>query len=184
MQPDMTPPYLLRLASPIGRLELASDGTAITSLTIERDGQLPWDAVPEKHNRVLDRASRQLDQYFAGNRRSFALPTSPGGTDFQRQVWHGLSEVPWGTATTYGELGLGAGRATAGRAVGGAIGANPLPIIVPCHRVLASDGKITGYSAGEGVPTKVWLLDHEGIPYRLPLGAERGPALLELSELA
>jgi methylated-DNA-[protein]-cysteine S-methyltransferase len=161
-----SPRYLRRIDSPLGRLELTSDGKSITSLTIERNGHLPLEELSESTNSVIDRAAKQLDQYFAGKRRTFSLPTAPGGTDFQRQVWAGLSAVPWGEATTYGELGASTGRTTAGRAVGGAVGANPLPIIVPCHRVLASNGKITGYSGGNGVPTKIWLLDHEGIDHR------------------
>lgn len=155
--------WLRRFDSPIGRLELTSDGRAITSLTIEREGRLPLDAVPENSNRVLDRAARQLDEYFAGRRRSFSLTLSARGTPFQHAIWDQLSALEWGEVTTYGELGLGTGRATAGRAVGGAIGANPIPIIVPCHRVLGSDGRVTGYSAGAGIPTKLWLLEHEGV---------------------
>jgi methylated-DNA-[protein]-cysteine S-methyltransferase len=161
-----SPRFIRRVESPIGRLELTSDGKSITSLTIERAGHLPLEELDESSTGVLERAVKQLSQYFAGKRRSFALPTAPGGTEFQRQIWTGLTEVPWGEATTYGQLGASTGRATAGRAVGGAVGANPLPIIVPCHRVLASNGKITGYSGGNGVPTKVWLLDHEGIVHR------------------
>lgn len=152
--------------SPIGRLELTSDGTAVTSLTIEKNGHLPREQLAENTATVLERTVKQLAQYFAGTRRSFTVPTATGGTDFQRQVWAGLSEIPWGQAWTYGELGATTGRATAGRAVGGAVGANSLPILVPCHRVLAANGKITGYSGGNGVPTKVWLLDHEGIAHR------------------
>src|SRR5690606_5315882 len=134
-------------------------------------------------NRVLERAAEQLTQYFAGKRRSFTLPTAPGGSEFQRQVWQGLTEVPWGEVRSYGELGAATGRATAGRAVGGAVGANPLPIIIPCHRVLGSNGVITGYSAGEGIPTKAWLLAHEGIPHRLPAARAATPTpLLELPD--
>lgn len=166
MRQFTSPTYLRRIDSPIGRLELTSDGKAITSLTIERNGHLPLEELAENSVPVIDLAVKQLDEYFAGNRQTFTLPTSPAGTDFQRQIWAGLTEVPWGAATTYGELGASTGRATAGRAVGGAVGANPLPIIVPCHRVLASDGRITGYSGGNGVPTKVWLLDHEGIAHK------------------
>lgn len=163
MTHSTAPTWLRRIESPIGRLELTSDGTAITTLTIERDGRLPRDAVQEKANRVLDRAARQLDEYFAGRRRSFSLTLAARGTPFQHAIWDQLSALEWGELTTYGELGLGTGRATAGRAVGGAIGANPIPIIVPCHRVLGSDGRVTGYSAGEGIPTKLWLLEHEGV---------------------
>lgn len=187
--PEITVPlFLRRVESPIGRLELISDGKSITSLTIERKGHLPHEEQDERTNRVLDRAVKQLAEYFAGKRRTFTLPTAPGGTEFQRQVWSGLAAIPWGEAWSYGELGASTGRATAGRAVGGAVGSNPLPLIIPCHRVLASDGKITGYSGGNGVPTKAWLLEHEGIPYRLPKAlaapAAAAPALLELAELA
>ncbi len=149
--------------SPIGRLELTSDGASLTTLTIEKAGHLPLDAAPESSNRVLDRAARQLDEYFANRRRSFSIALAPHGTAFQRAIWDQLNALEWGEVTTYGELGLGTGRATAGRAVGGAIGANPIPVIIPCHRVLGSDGRITGYSGGEGIPTKLWLLEHEGV---------------------
>lgn len=154
---------LRRIDSPIGRLELTTDGAALTTLTIEKDGHLPLDAMPESPNRVLDRAARQLDEYFAGRRRSFSVSLAPRGTTFQHAIWDQLNTLEWGEVTTYGELGLGSGRPTAGRAVGGAIGANPIPIIVPCHRVLGSDGRVTGYSGGAGIPTKLWLLEHEGV---------------------
>lgn len=163
----VTPPaFLRRVDSPIGRLELSSDGNAITSLTIERGGELPWQHEPERSNPVLDRAATQLAEYFAGQRRDFDVPVAVRGTEFQRSVWEQLTELPFGDVISYGELGHATGRATAGRAVGGAVGANPVPIIVPCHRVLGSDGRVTGYSGGEGIPTKLWLLHHEGIPHR------------------
>lgn len=161
------PTYLRRMDSPIGRLELTSDGDAVTSLTIERAGHLPYEELDENSTAVLELAARQLSEYFAGTRHDFDLPTAAVGSQFQRQVWDGLTRVPWGEATSYGQLGVDTGRATAGRAVGGAVGANPLPIIVPCHRVLATGGKITGYSGGNGIPTKVWLLEHEGISHRV-----------------
>lgn len=157
------PEYLRRVDSPIGRLELTSNGTSLTTLTIEKNGLLPLDGMPEVSHRVLDRAAKQLDEYFAGRRRSFSVTLAPRGTAFQQAIWEQLNQLEWGEVTTYGELGLGTGRATAGRAVGGAIGANPIPIIIPCHRVLGSDGRITGYSGGAGIPTKLWLLEHEGI---------------------
>lgn len=161
--PTSPPAYLRRVDSPIGRLELTSEGTAITTLTIERAGELPRDALPENPTRVLEKAANQLDEYFSGKRRTFTLPLAARGTPFQHAIWDQLSDLAWGEVTTYGELGLGTGRATAGRAVGGAIGANPIPIIVPCHRVLGSDGRVTGYSGGNGISTKLWLLEHEGV---------------------
>lgn len=162
-----TPAFLRRVDSPIGRLEITSDGTAITGLAIERQGHLPFDEQAEHSNELLDRAAQQLTEYFAGTRKDFDLPVSLQGTEFQRSVWNQLNDLGFGEVASYGELGLATGRATAGRAVGGAVGANPIPIIVPCHRVLASNSRITGYSGGEGIPTKAWLLAHEGITHRV-----------------
>jgi len=159
------PAFLRRLPSPIGRIEITSDGHSVTSLAIARDGQLPRDAMPERTSDVLEHAAAQLDEYFAGVRRDFDLPVHLVGTDFQHAVWAELEKLKWGEISSYGRIGLATGRVAAGRAVGGAIGANPVPIIVGCHRVLAASRKITGYSGGNGVPTKAWLLDHEGIPH-------------------
>jgi methylated-DNA-[protein]-cysteine S-methyltransferase len=157
---------LRRLDSPIGRIELVGDGSAVVSLTIERDGMLPRDGDDESTDTVLDRAAEQLAEYFSGTRTVFDVPVALRGTEFQKAVWARLGELKFGEVTSYGDLGLSTGRATAGRAVGGAVGANPVPILVPCHRVLAANSRITGYSGGNGIPTKVWLLDHEGIGHR------------------
>ncbi|HEY0247827.1 MAG TPA: methylated-DNA--[protein]-cysteine S-methyltransferase [Gryllotalpicola sp.] len=157
------PLFLARTDSPIGRLELTSDGDAITSLSIARGGRLPLESLPENPNAVLDEAVRQLGEYFACARTAFDLPLHLAGTDFQKAVWAILARLPYGEFTSYGEIGLELGRLTAGRAVGGAVGANPVPLIVGCHRVLSSNGRVTGYSGGDGIPTKLWLLAHEGI---------------------
>ncbi|TXK17279.1 methylated-DNA--[protein]-cysteine S-methyltransferase [Homoserinibacter sp. GY 40078] len=166
-----SPAALRRLDTPIGRIEVVGNGRAIVSLAIERDGMLPHDDLPEKPDAVTDRAVAQLAEYFAGNRREFDVPVSLAGTAFQLAVWEQLVELEWGEVVSYGELGQATGRATAGRAVGGAVGANPVPILVPCHRVLGSSGLITGYSGGEGIPTKSWLLAHEGIAHTVPAAA-------------
>jgi methylated-DNA-[protein]-cysteine S-methyltransferase len=155
--------YLLRTESPIGRIELTSDGTAVTSLSIARDGHLPLEEHPERSTAVLDEAARQLDEYFAGSRRAFEVPVRLIGTPFRQAVWEQLAALEFGTVTSYGELGAALGYPGYGRAIGGAVGANPVPIIVGCHRVLSTSGRVTGYSGGEGVPTKLWLLEHEGI---------------------
>ena len=165
-----TPTSLRRLDTPIGRIEIVGDGAAVVALSIERDGMLPHDELPEQPDAVLDRAVSQLTEYFAGHRRDFDVPVSLAGTAFQLSVWEQLVDLEWGEVISYGDLGRGTGRPAAGRAVGGAVGANPVPIIVPCHRVLGSDGTITGYSGGEGIPTKSWLLAHEGIAHRVPKG--------------
>jgi methylated-DNA-[protein]-cysteine S-methyltransferase len=177
------PRALRRMASPIGRIEIVGNGEAIVSLSIESAGSLPHDDLPEQSDAVLDRAVVQLDEYFAGHRRDFDLPVSLAGTAFQLAVWEQLVDLEFGEVVSYGELGMATGRHTAGRAVGGAVGANPVPIIVPCHRVLGSDGRITGYSGGEGIPTKSWLLDHEGIAHGVPASASLGQAELDLGDL-
>ncbi|MET1019712.1 MAG: methylated-DNA--[protein]-cysteine S-methyltransferase [Microterricola sp.] len=175
--PFTAPPFLVRVASPIGRLELTSDGEAVTSLSIERAGSLPLEQYPEHGNAVLETAKTQLAEYFAGTRHDFDLPVKAAGTDFQKSVWKEISALGWGEVASYGDVGIATGRPTAGRAVGGAVGANPIPIIVPCHRILAGNGKITGYSGGNGIPTKAWLLDHEGIVHRTVIATGMEPGL-------
>lgn len=155
--------YLLRVPSPIGRIELTGRDGAVTSLSIARGDVLPHDDQPDRSNAVLDSAAAQLEEYFAGSRQRFDIPVDLCGTPFRTAVWERLVDVEYGTLTTYGELGLSLGHPGYGRAIGGAVGANPIPIIIGCHRVLSSTGKITGYSGGEGIPTKLWLLEHEGI---------------------
>jgi methylated-DNA-[protein]-cysteine S-methyltransferase len=170
------PDFLVRVSSPLGRIEITSDGDAVTSLSIEKGGRLPHDFLPEHPTPVLETAATQLGEYFAGDRRDFDVPVRLVGTPFQQAVWKELQALEWGAVASYGSVGIATGRATAGRAVGGAVGANPVPIIVPCHRILASNGRITGYSAGEGIPTKSWLLDHEGIVHHR-VQAEAQPQL-------
>lgn len=157
---------LIRMKSPIGRLEITALGGKIVGLDIESNGSLTNDGSPEKASPVLTKATKQLYEYFAGKRKKFDVPIQLGGTVFQVAVWNALQEIPFGEVRSYGDVGMTTGRSSAGRAVGGAVGSNPVPIIIPCHRVLGSDGKITGYSGGNGIPTKAWLLDHEGIAHR------------------
>lgn len=157
--------FLLRLDSPIGRIEVVADDDAVIALTIEHDGVLPHDDLPEQLNPVLERARDELTEYFAGDRTDFEVPVRLDGTPFQQAVWSELARLGWGEAISYGALATAVGRPGSARAIGGAVGANPVPIIVGCHRVLASDGRITGYSAGQGIPTKLWLLGHERIGF-------------------
>jgi len=160
------PPNLIRVQSPLGALELAGDDTEVWSLAIIRNGHLPLEGLPEEPSPLLLRAAGQLHEYFAGDRVSFDVPVRlRTGTEFQQSVWRGLAGIPFGEHLSYGQLGRSIGKSGAGRAIGGAVGANPAPILVGCHRVLASNGRITGFSAGEGIPTKQWLLRHEGIEY-------------------
>ncbi|MDM4763462.1 methylated-DNA--[protein]-cysteine S-methyltransferase [Galbitalea sp. SE-J8] len=160
------PAHLIRIDSPIGRIEITADDDAVTSLTIEKDGRLPLETEPERPTPVLERAAAQLAEYFAGHRHDFDVPVRLEGTAFQKSIWAQLAAIPYGEVASYGALGIVATGRPAGRAVGGAVGANPVPLLVPCHRVLATSGRITGYSAGAGIPTKAWLLDLEGIAHR------------------
>jgi methylated-DNA-[protein]-cysteine S-methyltransferase len=108
---------------------------------------------------ILQRASRQLAEYFAGRRRQFDLPLLPVGTAFQRRVWQALRQIPFGATASYREIARAIGQPTACRAVGGANGRNPIPIVIPCHRVIGAGGALVGFSAG--LQRKVWLLEHE-----------------------
>lgn len=107
----------------------------------------------------LDRAEVQLAEYFAGTRRTFDLDLDPAGTEFQLRAWTALRAIPYGQTISYGEQAAGMGEMRAARAVGAANGRNPLSIVVPCHRVIAASGALTGFAGGLG--TKAWLLDHE-----------------------
>jgi methylated-DNA-[protein]-cysteine S-methyltransferase len=151
------------MPSPIGRLTLIGDGRALTAIFFERDDRLR--EAPSKRwtedARRLREARRQLDEYFAGKRTAFDLPLALRGTPFQMKVWRALLRIPFGATASYGEIAAAIGRPGASRAVGGANHRNPIPIIVPCHRVIGSDGSLTGYGGGE--PTKRRLLAIEGI---------------------
>jgi methylated-DNA-[protein]-cysteine S-methyltransferase len=150
--------------SPIGRLLLRSDGTALTGLYMDSSAHPPrgmdtW--VEDRNAQPLPDAVRQLDEYFAGRRREFDLPWRLDGTEFQQRVWKTLLEIRYGETWSYGELARRLGNPNASRAVGLANGRNPISIMVPCHRVIGADGSLTGY--GGGLERKRWLLAHEGL---------------------
>ena len=149
----------LTVDPPLGLITLRAIDGVLTSLDIgvakkeDSEGLQP----------VLTRAASQLAEYFQGVRTSFDLPLSAGGTDFQDDIWQTLLEIPYGVTMSYEQLGEAAGHPGKARAVGGAVGKNPIPIIIPCHRVVGSNGALTGYSGGSGVPTKIALLELEGV---------------------
>src|SRR5690606_5117143 len=116
-------------------------------------------AVDRGEHRLLDRAVQQLEEYFAGARTEFDLPLDPQGTAFQHQVWTVLREIPYGETISYGQQASMLGDKNKSRAVGAANGKNPIPIVVPCHRVVGSNGHLTGFAGG--LDTKAWLLVHE-----------------------
>ena len=155
--------------SPIGPLLAAKDGRAIVEIRFApSEPEDAWTA----NDSAFDDLRRALDEYFAGRRTTFELPLEPRGTEFQRSVWRALTQIPFGETTTYRAIATRIGKPEAVRAVGAANGANPLPIVVPCHRVIGSNGSLTGF--GGGLPVKRWLLDHEAGQRPLPLAGEGG----------
>ena len=151
-------------------MPVCSFSSPVGTLAVEeRDGalvRLDWIEVPcSEDTPLLREAVRQLEAYFSGKLRRFELPLQPEGSEFRRRVWRAMNEIPYGETRTYGELSRSAGGSP--RAVGGACGANPLPIILPCHRVLAAGGKPGGYSGAGGLATKRALLDIEFCNSRL-----------------
>jgi methylated-DNA-[protein]-cysteine S-methyltransferase len=156
----LTPTYHTTIPSPLGDLLLTGNGQALTGvyLTPHRHGPtvgVEWvrDEAP------FAEARRQLAEYFAGTRTVFDLPTAATGTPFQQRVWQALCGIPHGQTASYRDMAHAIGNPKAVRAVGLANGRNPLSIVVPCHRVIGSDGSLTGY--GGGVERKQWLLAHE-----------------------
>ncbi len=156
--------------SPLGDLLLtgsvASSGLTLTSLGMPAQRGAPAVRAKAREDGPFAEAHRQLDAYFAGRRPRFELPLTTGGTPFQRAVWQALDDIPCGTTASYGELGARLGVPRAGlRAVGRALGANPLLLVRPCHRVIGADGALRGYAGG--VERKRWLLTHEGALQRV-----------------
>ena len=162
--PDTAAPRLSHIVvSPIGRLLLAGDGHALTGL---------WMMDADRHAARVEagltpstaafaEVAAQLEEYFAGDRKEFTVPLAPSGTPFQLAVWTELTKIPYGSTVSYGDIARALGkRPVAARAVGLANGANPISVIVPCHRVIGSDGGLTGY--GGGLERKELLLRLEG----------------------
>lgn len=150
-----SPPFVIVVDSPIGKIWVASDGELITALSFE--------AMQGKHSKtpkLLMDAEKQLLTYFKGKLKKFDLPVQRLGTRFQKLVWQALEDIPYGKAASYKTLGEHIGGRAMGRTVGNACGRNPVPIIVPCHRVIGSNGLLTGYVGG--IWRKQWLLQHEG----------------------
>jgi methylated-DNA-[protein]-cysteine S-methyltransferase len=146
------------LETSIGALLIAGDNEAVHRITFPLHGRAakPEPAWQESQRGPIGEAARQLREYFAGKRTQFDLPLAPEGTAFQRSVWRQLQAIPYGETISYGELARRVGKPKASRAVGSANGANPLPIVIPCHRVIASDGTLGGF--GGGLPIKEMLL--------------------------
>jgi methylated-DNA-[protein]-cysteine S-methyltransferase len=151
----MSEQKILFVESPIGAIELQETNGSLTGLNF-REKRKQSAAHP---GAVLSACARQLEEYFAGKRKVFDLLPDLEGTPFQREVWRALQTVPFGTTASYGEIARRIGRPAAVRAVGAANGRNPVSIIIPCHRIIGTDGRLIGY--GGGLWRKEWLLCHE-----------------------
>ncbi len=161
MQPRIDSAYdsvveTIVIETPIGRVGLEAAEDALTEITFHARSA----AGPKRRTGVLAEATRQLDAYFAKRLERFDLPLSPKGTTFQLDVWNALQTIPYGKTWSYADLARRIGRPAAIRAVGAANGRNPLPIVIPCHRVIGSNGQLVGF--GGGLPIKRWLLELEG----------------------
>ena len=149
--------------TPVGLLTLIASDRGLRAvlwpkLSPQRAGISPRPRRDPEHP-ILRKTMQQLDEYFAGSRTGFDLPLDLEGTRFQLAAWRSLAEIPFGATTTYGRQAAALGIPRAARAVGAANGANPVCIVLPCHRVIGADGSLTGF--GGGLPVKQWLLDHE-----------------------
>jgi methylated-DNA-[protein]-cysteine S-methyltransferase len=150
------------LASPLGELLLTADGEGLTGIQFPRHQPSPpahWKRDPPR----FDEVGRQLRAYFAGELRDFDLPLAMGGSPFERRVWSALGKIPYGKTVSYGHIAARIGQPKACRAVGLANGKNPIPIVVPCHRVIGADGGLAGY--GGGLDVKRRLLELEGVQF-------------------
>ncbi len=139
-------------------LTLTADDDSL--LRIDFGVQQPENAA-EKENAVLVQAAAQLQEYFQGRRKQFTVPLQPVGTEFQQQVWRALTRIPYGTTSTYKELAAAIGKPKASRAVGSACHHNPLPVIIPCHRVIGSSGSLTGYAGGLALKQQLLTLEQK-----------------------
>ena len=166
--------YYCVIQSPVGRVLLAGTAQALTHISFQ-DGRHPITPNPGwvYADRPLQQPIRQLKEYFSGKRKTFRIGLAPKGTPFQLKVWQALRAIPYGRTTSYGQIAKAIGNPKAARAIGAANGQNPLSIIVPCHRVIGSNGKLVGY--GGGLSIKEALLTHEHcFPVRRPSpGARR-----------
>ncbi len=147
--------------SPVGNVNLYAKNDKVVFLTMADTAVDDWGK-----SKVLSQAKKQLVDYFKGKNKVLDFAVDFKGTAFQEAVWREIAKLPWGKTTTYAEIADAIGNPKAVRAVGGAVGSNPVPLVIGCHRVLGASKKITGYSGGEGIPTKKWLLALESIDYK------------------
>ena len=160
---NLAEPDRIRIQTPVGEMIIEERGGAVTALYAagETDAAVPGHAAQSS---VLTIAAREIAEYFNGTRTSFSFAMRPEGTPFQQKVWQALLRIPYGETRTYGEIALEAGNPGAARAVGGACNKNPIWIAVPCHRVLGSNGSLTGYAYGTGMKQRLLTLEKDHKP--------------------
>lgn len=146
-----------RFASPLGEILVCGDDQGLQRLVLAAE-EVPDPPEGQRDDAAFDDVREQVLGYLAGRRRHFSLELAPGGSDFQRQVWAALVRIPYGETRTYGDLARRLGRDGAARAIGAANGANPLPLLIPCHRVVAADG-LGGYSGGTALKQRLLVLE-------------------------
>lgn len=151
--------------SPIGRLELLATDSALCGLNWAHQHTTQTSGSPSSHlegqSRILEQASEELQRYFEGKLKVFTVPCAPEGTPFQRKVWSALETIEWGKTLTYKMVANTLNKPSAARAVGTAIGKNPLPIFIPCHRVIGSNGSLTGFSGGIDIKRELLAVEDE-----------------------
>lgn len=152
---------LHEMSSPLGKLWILADDKALLALTWNREDLKSWPQAQKAATPLLKKAQKQLQEYFEGQRKNFDLPLAPLGTEFQQKAWRQLTRIPFGQTLSYAEQAEKMGKPKAVRAVGSANGRNPLPILVPCHRVIGRSGHLTGYAGG--LARKRLLLEIEGL---------------------
>lgn len=152
--------YYTELPTMAGLLRIVEENDAILQIQFEQEQKTVGDAALQDTPLLLE-AKRQLEEYFAGLRAGFSLPLNPQGTAFQKKVWQQLEAIPYGQTRTYGQIAAAVGQPTASRAVGGANHNNHIAIVIPCHRVIGANGKLTGYAGGLDIKEK--LLRLEGV---------------------
>ena len=156
----MSTAQLTLIDTPIGAISLTANHRALTHIRFL--GETPQDptTLEDEHHPVLDLAARELAAYLGGQYHDFTVPIEPQGTAFQQLVWQALKAIPWGETRSYGEIAQAIGQPTAARAVGMANHKNPLPIVIPCHRVIGADGQLTGYNGGMTIKEQLLALEH------------------------
>ncbi len=151
--------YIKNIETKIGNIAIIEEENKIIEININEKIEEVENEIIEKDTKLLQETANQLKEYLLGKRKQFTIPLNPKGTPFMKKVWTALCEIPYGKTVTYGEIAKKIGKPKASRAVGMANHKNPIPIIIPCHRVIGSNGKLVGYALG--LPIKKFLLDLE-----------------------